>query len=164
MIGGGRRGGGTVFCSTPADKPPPVMSHFDRSRSKASAPSNICLNVVTLLVSQSSGWSKASASRNVSLIIVTALVSQTSSELKAAAPQNVHCIDFTLLVSQAPIASLNVEAPSKSRSSVMSSTRDTSQPEIGPCVASAVVTSATAAFREAPSMKTPGGVVQAYPA
>ena len=89
MIGRGRRGGGTVFCSTPADKTPPVMSHFDRSRSKASAPSSIFLNVVTLLVSQSSGWSKASALASVLSIVVTLLTSQASSWLKALASRNV---------------------------------------------------------------------------
>ena len=65
--------------------------------------------LVTLLVSQASGWLKALASQNVVPIVVTWLVSQASSELKAVAATNVYSIVVTLLVSQPPIASLNVE-------------------------------------------------------
>ena len=47
------------------------------------------MNVVTLLVSQSSGWSKASALASVLSIVVTLLTSQASSWLKALASRNV---------------------------------------------------------------------------
>ena len=107
------------------------MSHFDRSRSKGSAPSSIFLNVVTLLVSQSSGWSKASALASVLSIVVTLLVSVEMSALKL---------------------------PLFWKSAFMSSTCDTSQPEIGPCVASAVVTSVIAAASVARSSKMPGQI------
>ena len=108
------------------------MSHFDRSRSKASAPSSIFLNVVTLLVSQSSGWSKASALASVLSIVVTLLVSHF--EMSA------------------------LKLPLFWKSAFMSSTCDTSQPEIGPCVASAVVTSVIAAASVARSSKMPGQI------
>ena len=43
----------------------------------------MCLKVVTLLVSQASGWLKALAYSNVPCMFVTLLVSQSSGLLKA---------------------------------------------------------------------------------
>ena len=119
---------------------------------KASARLNVNSMFVTWLVSQASSELKAVVELNVSCIVVTLLVSQTSGCVKATMYWNVHPIFVTLLVSQPPICALKVVFAL--RRNDMSSTRDTST-AIGPCVASAVGRSSTAAFSVALSVKTP---------
>ena len=110
-------------------------------------------NLVTLLVSQASSLLKDLAKLNVEPMSVTELVSQLGSELKASADLKMPYMFVTLLVSQLS-GSLNVVLDRKTFD--RSSTRDTSQPEMDPCVLSDAGKLSTCTCSAAFVVKTPG--------
>ena len=77
------------------------MSERERGGGGREGAITICPQLVTELVSQSSGWLKDAVPPKVFDIVVTLLVSQTSCWLNAPAPENAYAMFVTLLVSQA---------------------------------------------------------------